>query len=217
MNNLTLARVIDVYPDRYSVRLESVRYGVGRWDDVPVCAWGAGSGKNLGGSHDLPQKGDVVLVGFLGGLSNVPIVILPVKMGFNARPLQPLKSPTDFHYQHPNGLYLTFLDLQKQVVIGDSADGATPAHGILVDFASKSVRILGDAKVVCQAKNVYLGDDQATEPVPLGQKLLDLLKNWYVFLTTHVHPTGVGPSGPATSPSASQPDGTLLSQVSFTE
>lgn len=61
--------------------------------------------------------------------------------------------------------------------------------------------LAGEVAQISAADNVYLGDVGATENFVLGQQLKDLLTTILNALISHIHPTGVGPSGPPLPPS----------------
>lgn len=49
---------------------------------------------------------------------------------------------------------------------------------------------------VVNAPEMYLGDESATEPIPLGNKLADWLRDLVQAIKVEIHPTPSGPSGP---------------------
>ena len=62
-------------------------------------------------------------------------------------------------------------------------------------------------KYVANCPEMYFGGKDATEPLLFGNKsddwlneLLDVLDDILIKLSTHIHPTGVGPSGPPMPP-----------------
>ena len=62
-------------------------------------------------------------------------------------------------------------------------------------------------KYVANCPEMYFGGKEATEPLLFGNKsddwlneLLDILDDILLKLSTHIHPTGVGPSGPPMPP-----------------
>lgn len=83
----------------------------------------------------------------------------------------------------------------KKIVIEDKDNSNTitiDSNGITIKTGAKVV-IDGASSFDVKATAVNLGGDVLTEPAVLGQSLL-------TWLTSHVHPTGVGPSGPPTPP-----------------
>lgn len=55
------------------------------------------------------------------------------------------------------------------------------------------IRLDKQGAVIVKAQKITLGSDAATEPLVLGNSLLQLFNS-------HTHPTGVGPSGPPATP-----------------
>jgi hypothetical protein len=53
-----------------------------------------------------------------------------------------------------------------------------------------------DRETVMTSPKIFLGGDTATEPVVLGDTLVQLLTELTNILIAHNHPTGTGPSGP---------------------
>jgi hypothetical protein len=76
----------------------------------------------------------------------------------------------------------------------------THAEGSTIEIASDGAITLTDAahNTTLNSNAINLGDG-ASEPLVLGNKLVDVLNAIFQELATHTHPTGVGPSGPAPS------------------
>jgi len=61
--------------------------------------------------------------------------------------------------------------------------------------ASGEIVIKSGATATFEGSDIKIGIGASSEPIPLGNKLL-------TWCNTHIHPTGVGPSGPANPPLA---------------
>jgi len=106
------------------------------------------------------------------------------------------------HLDAANGSTLR-IDSQGRILIEDKANSNTivvDGSGVTIKTTRKVV-IDGASEFSAGANQVNLGNFP-TEPAVLGQQLL-------TWLATHIHPTGVGPSGPPTPP----PTPALLSTV----
>lgn len=66
--------------------------------------------------------------------------------------------------------------------------------------AGKQFMVQSDDETVITSPNILLGSIDATEPVVLGNVLVELLSEMLNLIITHTHPTGVGPSGPPLPP-----------------
>lgn len=93
-----------------------------------------------------------------------------------------------------NGSTVQIDTTNKKIVIDDKDNSNTitiDSNGITIKTGAK-VTIDGAMSMDVNATAINLGSG-AVEPAVLGQQLL-------TWLTSHVHPTGVGPSGPPTPP-----------------
>ncbi len=79
----------------------------------------------------------------------------------------------------------------------------THADGSTIEIASDGAITLTDAahNTTVASNAINLGDG-ASEPLVLGNKLVDVLAAIVQELATHTHPTAVGPSGPAPTAAA---------------
>lgn len=66
--------------------------------------------------------------------------------------------------------------------------------------AGRELLIETDGETVITAPNIFLGSDEANEPVVLGNVLVELLTEMLNLIIAHKHPTGTGPSGPPLPP-----------------
>lgn len=70
--------------------------------------------------------------------------------------------------------------------------------------AGKQFVVQSDSAAILTTPNIFLGSIEATEPVVLGDTLVELLTEMLDLIINHIHPTGVGPSGPPLPPELSQ-------------
>jgi len=104
---------------------------------------------------------------------------------------------------------------EEQVIINSNRAVISAKKDSVFLNSSKSISIStkglinldsGD-KYVANCPEMYFGGKEATEPLLFGNKtddwlneLLDILNDILLKLSTHIHPTGVGPSGPPLPP-----------------
>lgn len=90
-------------------------------------------------------------------------------------------------------LYLNAETKEASLIDENGNSISTGESGVkMVDRAGDYVELNADSKMVqVQASAVYVGGLTGTDPGVLANKLLAVFR-------THVHPTGVGPSGPPT-------------------
>jgi hypothetical protein len=68
-------------------------------------------------------------------------------------------------------------------------------------YAANKVIVTSDNKIsLIPGSTVNLGAETGAEPILLGNTLIQLLQQFQNWASTHIHPTGTGPSGPPTAP-----------------
>jgi len=139
-------------------------------------------------------EGDIVLIAFVGGSVDVPIIIgrLFTEGKEGIEPPDTEEDEVIFH--HKTGT--------KIQIMGDGEIVFTGVSGT-------TLQILADGEVIVtpiSGKQILLGSSSSKEQVVLGNVFMTLFN-------LHTHPTGVGPSGPPTQ----QMSGTQLSTISKTE
>lgn len=158
---------------------------------------------------NLTQQGDLLIVAFEHGDIFNPVVlssIIPVnKNDF-------FHSYNRFDYQKKKARWETDQatieyqdDGQGNVSLDIEATGATLTINVSGDVtvnSSATATVKGDSKVTVDSPLIELGKD-ATEAVIKGNL-------WAIFYAAHIHPTGMGPSGPPTN--ASQTNTVLSSR-----
>ncbi len=70
--------------------------------------------------------------------------------------------------------------------------------------AGKQFVVQSDNETIFTTPNIFLGSIDATEPVVLGNVLVELLTEMLDLIINHKHPTGTGPSGPPLPPEITQ-------------
>lgn len=182
------------------------------------------SGGRYSGWFKIPEVGDRVIVAWIEGLAALPIAItglipfdtvdgIPEEFGYFQ----------DGGYMHTSGSFIRFRNLESssttpptavrsEIIIGhingDTITIAEPTSGSttieITHNKGASIGIDVDGNItlnVPSGKLINLGNG-AIEPAVLGNAFL-------TWASTHIHPTGVGPSGVA-SPA---PTASLLSQI----
>jgi len=164
------------------------------------------------GINQTPAKstdGDRVLLGFLGGSRTRPIII-----GV---------------FRHSSAEYgATVDDGERRLTIhqGTSIQIKSDGEYVVTHKTGSVVTLLdsGDVQVRPAAgKDVFIGDQDATENLVLGQKFKQFASDLIDALLTAKYPTGTGPSGPMLSPEAATLSSlkaslnTLLSDMAFTQ
>lgn len=66
--------------------------------------------------------------------------------------------------------------------------------------SGKQFIVQSDNETIITAPNIFLGSIEATEPIVLGNILVELLSEMLDLIISHKHPTGTGPSGPPLPP-----------------
>jgi len=154
--------------------------------------------------------GDQVYVGFIQGSRSRPVIIGAFRhsgsVAYGATAAQGERRLT----QHKG----TTIEIQK-----DGQYVITHKSGSVVTLLTS-----GDVQVKpASGKDVFIGDQGATENLVLGQQFKTFASNLIDALLSATYPTGVGPSGPMLPPSATTLTSlkaaldTLLSDMAFTQ
>jgi len=108
--------------------------------------------------------------------------------------------PKDFEPNYPQ--MRGFKTKAGHVLIVDDKDKVisvtTPAkHQILLDEKQDkvSLRYKDTDVITINASGIFLGTESASEPFVLGTQWKTLMVSFLTAFLTHIHPTGVGPSG----------------------
>jgi hypothetical protein len=168
----------------------------------PESAWaepvGAG-GSAQRGRFDVPEKGATVTVHFLMGDIDRP----KYHHGYYGKPGGKSEAPTA-----AQGIAPADADKVKVYETEDFEiliDGRSGKHHLRLTEKKKGTRIEidGNGVVTVTADKILLGSPQASEPVVLGNKWLNMMGQLFTALLAHTHLTAIGPSAPSTELPAS--------------
>jgi len=164
------------------IRIECAQFEESEADPLwAVVARPGGGGTSV---FFTPDVGDQVIFGFQVGDVNGPVILGYAHHSGDHEPPEEVDAATKKHAIVTSIGSVVFDEENKQIVVtlNDPKSTITMKNdGITVDA--------GQNKVVLNAGHVFVGSGDATEPIPLGDKL----KEW---LNGHLHPTAIGPSGP---------------------
>jgi uncharacterized protein involved in type VI secretion and phage assembly len=180
-------------------------------DDVTVTEWCRVSQLYAGNGYGalfVPEVGDEVLVAFVHGDPNEPVVLGGMYNGKDKPVAHKDRTQQDKKLIHTKGGHEVLLEdtAQAKKVKVTTAGG----HEVLLDDAGRSVAVKSSGgqkieidasgKITCtgtsvtlDASEVKLGGAGASQPLVLGNLLLTLFN-------THVHPVGPISSGPPATP-----------------
>mgnify|MGYP001095221995 CR=1 FL=1 len=170
--------------------------------DIP---WAIPSNTMIHGSFAVPNIGDIVGVRFDNGNVYQPTY------SFQLRTNDSLKTEVLDIEQSAEKVISIMYDAEKNVrAFYSPTDGFIMTTGASKS-ASPMIRLTNDGKVFINAKDIFIADGFAdsSEPAVKGATLASVLRNMLNFITTHIHPTPLGPSGPALPPASI--DATVLS------
>lgn len=129
-----------------------------------------------------PEEGDEVVVAFLHGDPRFPLVVGALWNGVDAIPEERgADAANDVRLIKSRSGHLIVFDdteAEEKLVVQDK-------HGNRIELSS--------AGVVIRSDSIRVGSAEAKESLVLGDTLLQLFNS-------HTHPTGVGPSGPPSTP-----------------
>ena len=175
----------------------------GKFDllDNESIPWATPMNRNNVGSHYLPHIGDVVSVRFDNGNIYHP------EYWFQINQNKELKDEVLDSSGEPDNVVSLVYDAKRNIRIYQSdVDGLVIAHGKDGKNSEPLIRLSDDGKLFLYAANIYLatpeGDDfndmgNTSQPAVRGGSLEEWLDEYLTLFENHIHPTGVGPSGPA--------------------
>ena len=161
--------------------------------DIP---WAIPSNTMMHGSFAVPNIGDIVGVRFDNGNLYQP------RYTFQLRTSDSLKTEVLDNENEAEKVISIMYDAEKNVRAYYS-----PTDGFIMTTggsktADPMVRLTNDGKVIINAKDIYIADgfNDTSEPAVRGATLSSVIRNILGFITSHIHPTPYGPSGPALPP-----------------
>jgi hypothetical protein len=181
----------------------------GKFDLLPDGAipWATPMNRDHVGAHSVPRKGDIVAVRFDNGNLYHP------EYWFQVDQNDELKADVLDASGAPYDVISLVYDAQRNLRIYH-----TPEDGLVITRGSGAkerpliqideegfIKISTDAKIFLDAGNIFVsntgeGGADETEPAVRGQSLQDWLQALLDDYQAHIHPTGVGPSGPPMPP-----------------
>jgi hypothetical protein len=173
-------------------------------DAIP---WATPMNRDQVGAHSVPRIGDIVAVRFDNGNIYHP------EYWFQVDQNKELKSDILETSDAPHEVVSLVYDAVRNLRIYHSPEdglvitrgsGAKERPMIQID-EDNIIKISTDDKIFLDSGNIFLsntGEEGAdeTEPAVRGQSLQDWLQMWLDDYNAHIHPTGVGPSGPPMPP-----------------
>jgi hypothetical protein len=159
------------------------------------------------GSHHVPRVGDIVAVRFDNGNIYHP------EYWFQVDQNDDLKTDVLEASDAPHDVISLVYDAERNLRIYHS-----PEDGLVITRGSGAkerpmiqideegfIKISTDAKMFLDCGDIFIsntgeGGADETEPAVRGQSLQDWLQKLLDDYNTHIHPTGVGPSGPPMPP-----------------
>jgi hypothetical protein len=103
---------------------------------------------------------------------------------------------------HDDGSTNLKLDLNGSVTVTAKDDGI--------------FKIFSEKQMLFESPKIYIGKEDNTEPLALGESLRTKLNELIDAFNQHFHPTPAGPSSAPTAPFTSYVKTDFLSEVSFT-
>jgi len=163
--------------------------------DIP---WALPSNTMAHGAYAVPNIGDVVGVRFDNGNLYQPTY------SYQLRTNDALKAEVLDASANAEKVISVVYDAEKNVRVYYS-----PSDGLIMTTGTSGiedpmVRLTTDGKVIINAKDIYIADgfNDTSEPAVRGATLSSVLRNILGFITSHIHPTPYGPSGPALPPTS---------------
>jgi uncharacterized protein involved in type VI secretion and phage assembly len=187
---------------RVKVRVPSVLGDLEPWA-LPCLPY---SGDNMG-TFFMPEKGAGIWVEFEAGDPSYPIWTggfwadqeLP-KDNQNTGATPPLKI-----IRSKKGLMITLEDKNEIISISDSKGD----NILSIEAKEGKIILKAKKKITLEAKEIEFTEN-ASEPLVLGNKLLEYLNQAIQSINSHTHTHPQGPTGPPVAP-AQSPQSTLLS------
>lgn len=181
----------------------------GKFDLIPdeSIPWATPMNRDAAGSHKVPRVGDIVSVRFDNGNIYHP------EYWFQVDQDEDLKRDILETSDSPHDVISLVYDAERNLRIYHSpedglvitrGEGAKERPMLQIDEEG-FIKISTDAKIFLDSGDIFVsntgeGGADETEPVVRGQSLQDWLQKLLDDYNTHIHPTGVGPSGPPQPP-----------------
>jgi uncharacterized protein involved in type VI secretion and phage assembly len=138
------------------------------------------------GHHWIPEQGDEVLVGHLGGDPKVPVVIACL---YSQKQPPPTKEPDERVFKSRKGHTITISDVGGSEKIEIATQSG---QKVTLDESSKTTTVTANVKVVVDAPSIELGGAGASHSLVFGELLVSMFN-------AHTH-VASGPSLPTGPP-----------------
>jgi hypothetical protein len=169
--------------------------------------WATPMNRDHVGAHSIPRVGDIVSVRFDNGNIYHP------EYWFQINQNTDLKTDILEASEEAHNVVCLVYDAERNVRIYHSPEdglvitrgsGAKERPMIQIDEANM-IKISTDADIYLDAGNIYLSNtgeesEDTSEPAVRGKSLETFLEDFKNTYNSHIHPTGVGPSGVTTKP-----------------
>jgi hypothetical protein len=182
---------------------------IGKFDKLTDDAipWATPMNRDQVGAHSVPRVGDIVAVRFDNGNIYHP------EYWFHIDQNKELKEDILDASNAPHDVISLVYDAERNLRVYHSPEdgliitrgsGAKERPLIQID-ENNDIKISTDARIFLDAGDIFLsnegesGEDES-EPAVRGKSLEDWLQALIDDYTNHIHPTGVGPSGPPMPP-----------------
>ena len=192
-----LGEVVDIEDPLLQSRARVKVYG--KFDKLPneAIPWATAMNRDAVGSHHVPRVGDIVAVRFDNGNIYHPEYWFQVDQNVE------LKADILEASGEPQRNVRIYHSPEDGLVI---ARGTGAKERPLMQIDEEGfIKISTDAKIFMDCGDIFVsntgeGGADETEPAVRGQSLQDWLQALLDDYNAHIHPTGVGPSGPPMPP-----------------
>ena len=181
----------------------------GKFDLLPDDAipWATPQNRETPGAHAVPRVGDIVAVRFDNGNIYHPEYWFQVDQNVELK--EDILNTSDAPYDVISLVYdaernLRIYHSPEDGLVITRGSGAKERPMIQIDEEG-FIKISTDAKMFLDCGDIFIsntgeGGADEEQPAVRGQSLQDWLQMWLNDYNTHIHPTGVGPSGPPMPP-----------------
>lgn len=181
----------------------------GKFDLIPdeSIPWASPMNRDSVGSHHIPRVGDTVAVRFDNGNIYHP------EYWFQIDQNDDLKTDVLEASDAPHNVISLVYDAERNLRIYHSPEdglvitrGAGAKERPIIQIDEEGfIKISTNAKLFLDSGNIFIsntgeGGADENEPAVRGQSLQDWLQTLLDDYNTHIHPTGIGPSGPPIPP-----------------
>jgi|TARA_B110000908_G_scaffold103550_1_gene121936 hypothetical protein len=181
----------------------------GKFDLLPdeAIPWATPQNRETPGAHAVPRVGDIVAVRFDNGNIYHPEYWFQVDQNVELK--EDILNNSDAPYDVISLVYdaernLRIYHSPEDGLVITRGSGAKERPMIQIDEEG-FIKISTDAKMFLDCGDIFIsntgeGGADEEQPAVRGQSLQDWLQMWLDDYNTHIHPTGVGPSGPPMPP-----------------